>query len=112
MYILMFTMSRPAKTVSSIPGQARNALIKVGSDLRVARERRGESLRVWALRLGVSVPTLRRMEAGDPTVGVSCYAVAFFLIGKTREFANIADPSLDQQALSMEILRASRKSVK
>lgn len=83
--------------------------MRLGSDLRIARERRGESLRSWAARVGVSVPTLQRLEAGDPSVGVSVYAVALWLVGRIGDFGNLADPAKDQQALSQEILRTSRK---
>jgi transcriptional regulator with XRE-family HTH domain len=102
-------MSRPAKTTSSLPGQVERCLEKLGADLRIARERRGESLRSWSARIGVSVPTLQRLETGDPSVGVSAYAVALWLIGRVGDLENLADPAKDQQALSQEILKSSRK---
>ena len=102
-------MSRPAKTAASLPGQVERCLEKLGADLRIARERRGESLRAWAARVGVSVPTLQRLEAGDPAVGVSAYAVVLWLVGRVNDLENLADPAKDQQALSQEILKSSRK---
>ena len=47
------------------------ALKTLGEDLAIARVRRRESQRQWAKRLGVSVPTLIRLEQGDPGVGLS-----------------------------------------
>lgn len=102
-------MSQPAKTATNLPGQVRRCLEKIGQDLRIARERRGESLRAWAKRVGVSVPTLQRIEAGDPTVGVSAFAVSVWLLGRIDVLENIADPAQDQQALSLEIIKSSRK---
>lgn len=102
-------MSRPAKTTNSLPGQVERCLEKLGADLRIARERRGESLRSWSARVGVSVPTLQRLEAGDPSVGVSAYAVVLWLVGRVGDLENLADPAKDQQALSQEILKSSRK---
>lgn len=102
-------MSRSAKTATSLPGQVEKCLEKLGADLRVARERRGESLRAWAARVGVSVPTLQRLEAGDPSVGISSYAVALWLVGRVGDLENLADPAKDQQALSQEILKSNRK---
>jgi transcriptional regulator with XRE-family HTH domain len=102
-------MSKPAKTATNLPGQVARALQKLGTDLRIARERRGESLRAWAARIGVSVPTLLRLEEGDPTVGISAYAVVLWLVGRIDDLENLADPSKDQQALSREILKCSRK---
>ncbi len=104
-----YVMSRPAKTTNSLPGQVERCLEKLGTDLRIARERRGESLRSWSARVGVSVPTLRRLEAGDPSVGVSAYAVVLWLVGRVGDLENLADPAKDQQALSQEILKSSRK---
>jgi ribosome-binding protein aMBF1 (putative translation factor) len=42
----------------------------LGSNLRIARERRGDSLKTMAARIGTSIPTLRRMEAGDAKVSI------------------------------------------
>jgi hypothetical protein len=46
----------------------------LGADLAVARLRRKESHSTWAKRIGVSVPTLLRLEAAEP--GVSLGALA------------------------------------
>ncbi len=102
-------MSRASATVKSLPPQVERALRRLGGDLRIARERRGEALRPWAARMGTSVPTLQRMEAGDPTVGVSVYATALWLAGKANELSALADPAADDKALSMEIASASRR---
>lgn len=37
-------------------------LTALGDNLALARQRRIESLRTWAVRMSVSVPTLMRME--------------------------------------------------
>lgn len=108
-FVHTYVMSRPARTAISLPGQVKRCLETIGADLRIARERRGESLRLWASRVGVSVPTLQRIEAGDPTVGISAYAVSLWLIGRIGDLESIADPVRDQQALSIEILKSSRK---
>jgi hypothetical protein len=89
--------------------QVASALAKLGTDLRTARQRRGESLRAWAVRMAVSVPTIRRMEAGDAKVGMGVYATALWLIGKTTDLKNIADPAKDAQALALEILKTDRR---
>lgn len=92
-----------------MPGQVKKGLEKLGSDLRIARERRGESLRSWAQRLDVSVPTLQRLELGDPSVGMSVYATSIWLVGRSHELENLADPALDKQALALDIIKSSRK---
>lgn len=67
-------MSKRADGISKIPPQAMAALKTLGEHLAIARLRRNESQRLWAKRLAVSIPTLIRMEQGDPTVGMGVYS--------------------------------------
>jgi transcriptional regulator with XRE-family HTH domain len=102
-------MSRAAFASKRMPQGVDYALTTLGENLRIARERRGESLRDWASRLEVSVPTLQRMERGDPTVGMGVYATAFWLCGLVEALALAADPSADRGAQEIEIARAARR---
>lgn len=99
-------MPKAPKTFSRMPPQALAALEKLGADLAVARLRRGESLAVWAQRMGVSVPTLLRMEAGEPGVGVGIYAYALWAIGRTEALAHLAAPEFDLGALNRDVANA------
>jgi len=76
------------------------------------RLRRGQSLRAWALRLDVSVPTLIAMERGQPTVGVGVYATALWLMGRHAALEELAAPAHDAQALAGEMLLLQRKGTK
>lgn len=96
-------MSAPAKSSMTLPPKVARVIEKLGSDLLLARKRRKESLRSWSARIGVSVPTLRRMEAGDPNVGISAYATALWLIGRSHGLEIIADPAFDGEALTIEM---------
>lgn len=102
-------MGRSASANQSLPSVALDALEALGGNLRVARERRGESLRAWAARMDVSVPTLQRMERGDPSVAIGVYATAIWLCGLASSLAAVADPSSDTAALELEIARTSRR---
>jgi hypothetical protein len=84
------------------------ALEQLGADLAVARLRRKESLASWASRLGVSVPTLMRMEAGEPGVGVGIYATALWLMGCDGALASLASPEHDRGALELDVREAVR----
>src|SRR5260363_98318 len=55
----------------------------------------------------VSVPTLRKMERGDPTVSISVYAMALWLIGRVQFLAEIANPVSDEMALLLELRNLS-----
>jgi len=89
-----------------MPPSTVGALAKLGADLAVARLRRKESLKTWAKRLGVSVPTLLRLEAGDPGVGVGILATALWLIGRDGELAKLASPEHDRGALELDVRQA------
>ncbi|MEJ1965268.1 MAG: helix-turn-helix transcriptional regulator [Gammaproteobacteria bacterium] len=67
-----------------MPPAAAAALRSLGENLAIARVRRRESQRAWARRLGVSVPTLIRMERGDPGVGAGIYVTALWLMGRVN----------------------------
>ncbi|MNL84005.1 hypothetical protein D3C87_2118230 [compost metagenome] len=62
-----------------------------------------------AARIGTSVPTLRRMEAGDVKVSIGVYAAALWVFGKSQEFAEILKPGDDDYAMMLDVNRASRR---
>lgn len=102
-------MPRVAQSIASLPGSVQASLKVLGEHLRLARKRRKESLRSWALRVNVSVPTLVAMEKGDPRVSMGVYATAMWLIGRDDVLREVAAPEVDAQALAQEILVLQRK---
>ena len=102
-------MSKASQSSRSLPEDALVALARLGENLRIARERRGESLRAWAERMEISVPTLQRMEMGDPAVGMGIYATAIWLAGQIDMLSDVAAPATDEHALEMEILKSRRR---
>lgn len=68
--------------------------------------RRKESLKSWAKRLGVSVPTLLRLEAGEATVSLGVLATALWLIGRDGALATLATPKEDRGALELDVREA------
>jgi hypothetical protein len=53
--------------------------------------------------MGVSIPTLIRMERGDPGVGAGIYATALWLIGRSGALAALAAPGSDRGALESDV---------
>ena len=96
-------MPNVASAVEALPPAATAALRKLGADLTTARKRRKQPLRAWAARLEVSVPTLMRMEKGNPAVSIGVYATALWIIGRHEALATAADPKEDVAALENEI---------
>ena len=99
-------MPKTARAILQMPPATVAAIEKLGADLAVARLRRKESLKTWAQRMGVSVPTLQRLEAGDPGVGIGIVATALWLIQRDGALAQLAAPELDQGAIELDIRQA------
>ena len=99
-------MPKVAKAIRQLPPATVGAIQKLGADLAVARLRRKESLRSWAQRLGVTVATLQRLEAGDPAVSIGIVASALWLINREAELAQLAAPEHDRGALEMDVREA------
>lgn len=99
-------MPKTARALLQLPPATTAALEKLGADLAVARLRRKESLRSWAQRMGVTVSTLQRLEAGDPTVSIGIVATALWLMQRDGELRHLAAPEHDRGALEMDVREA------
>lgn len=101
-------MSKASLALTSLPPEAQSALATLGEQLALARIRRNESQRQWAMRIGVSVPTLIRMERGDPSVSIGVYATALWLLGLSGALGELASPAKDLRALEAGVREATR----
>ena len=99
-------MSKASPALSQMPPSTVAALEQLGADLAVPRLRRKESLKTWAKRLGVSVPTLLRLEAGEPGVSLGVLATALWLVGRDGALATLASPKEDRGALELDVRAA------
>ena len=102
-------MPKRSPALVLLPPAATQALRTLGEHLGIARLRRRESQREWAQRIGVSVPTLIRMEHGDPGVGAGIYATALWLMGRAGALAELASPTHDLGALESDVREAVRR---
>jgi transcriptional regulator with XRE-family HTH domain len=99
-------MSHTPKAIERLPPSTLAAIEKLGADLAVARLRRKESMASWAKRLGVSVSTLQRLEAGDPTISIGIIASALWLMSRDGAIAELAAPENDRGALELAVHEA------
>ncbi|MEI6206831.1 MAG: helix-turn-helix transcriptional regulator [Desulfuromonadales bacterium] len=68
-------------------------LQNLGTRLREVRLRRNEAQAVFAARIGVSIPTLRKMESGDSTVQIGYWAATLEVLDRAGDFDGIlAEP--------------------
>ncbi|MHB8813283.1 MAG: XRE family transcriptional regulator [Steroidobacteraceae bacterium] len=106
-------MPKHTSALDALPPAVTQALRGLGENLAVARLRRRESQREWAGRLGCSVPTLIRLERGDPSVGVGLYVTALWLIGRVSGLPALAAPAEDRGALEGDVREAlERRAVR
>jgi DNA-binding XRE family transcriptional regulator len=90
-------------------------LAEIGGQIREVRIRRGESQELFASRIGVSRPTVKAIEKGEPTVQVGHWMAACWAVnrlGEMRESFKDAVPLLDRPAPPKRArVRASRRIV-
>jgi len=99
-------MAKASKALTQLPPTTQASIERLGADLAVARLRRKESLQSWARRMGVSVGTLLRLEAGDPAVGIGIVATALWLIQQDSALGSLASPERDLGAIDQDVREA------
>ncbi|MEI7881250.1 MAG: helix-turn-helix transcriptional regulator [bacterium] len=82
-----------------LPIPVDRALKKLGLDLSLARRRRNLSQAMLAERLGTSVMTVRRMEAGHPGTALQYLARALQVFGELDKLNNLLDSAQDAVGL-------------
>jgi len=95
-----------------MPAIVRAQLRALGENLAIARKRRREPRAAWAQRIGVSEPTVMRMERGDPSVSMGVYATALWLMGRSQALPECAAPEHDRGALEDAVRAAQLRSVR
>ncbi len=75
-------------TTRPLPAVSR-ALRELGENIRLARRRRRIPAALLAERAGMSRPTLRAVERGDPGTSMGAYANALHALGLVGDLANV-----------------------
>jgi DNA-binding XRE family transcriptional regulator len=102
-------MPKSPQALLSLPPAILQALTALGENLAVGRIRRKESQRTWAKRIGISLPTLIRMERGDPGVSIGIYATALWVLGRVSALPDVAAPAQDRGALENDVREALKR---
>lgn len=69
-----------------------DALLAFGIRLRQARIAKGDSQAVFARRIGISVPTLRDLEQGNPKVSAGIWVAALWVLSRLQELDKLLQP--------------------
>lgn len=80
-------------------------LAALGTRLRAERLKRDMPQVEFAARIGISIPTLHKMESGDPGVQIGYWMTAMEVLGRAEE----VDVMLAIQGVSKESSPAERK---
>lgn len=97
------------RTRPPLPLPAKQALAKLGADIRTARLRRRIPTAVMAERAFITRATLHKVERGEPGVSLGIYAVVLFILGLTPRLADLADARNDERGLELEEERLPRR---
>ena len=89
------------KSIPPIPLPVGRALLKLGSDLSLARRRRHISQASLAERMGASLSTVRRMEKGDARVPIHFFARALHVFGEIQALEHLLDTPHDELGLAL-----------
>jgi len=87
----------------------------LGARLKAERLQKNETQKTFAARVGVSIPTINKMEKGDPSVSIGHWAAALRVLGREKDLQLLLSPQEDlftryeKQQLMNNRQRASRK---
>lgn len=84
-----------------IPLPVERAILKLGSDISLARRRRYISQASLAERMGASLSTVRRMEKGDGRVPIHFFARALHVFGEIQALEHLLDTPNDEIGLML-----------
>jgi transcriptional regulator with XRE-family HTH domain len=90
------------------PG-AQRQLVALGERLELARKRRRMTQHTLAMRSGISVPTLRKLEQGDAGVSIATFLRILQVLGLSTDIDKLAaDDELGRRLQDIEQKGARR----
>ena len=95
--------------MKTMPQEPVSHLRTLGGRIRIARKRRGLTLRELAARAGVAPNTLLALERGRPTPSIGVLATVLWLLGLDGGFASLADPDADAHGKALELSRTPKR---
>ncbi|MFZ7338305.1 helix-turn-helix transcriptional regulator, partial [Comamonas jiangduensis] len=73
-------MPRQTTSPADYPQAVLQQIEQLAQNIVIARKRRGESQAQWAKKLGISQPTMARLERGDPAIATATYVMCLWLV--------------------------------
>lgn len=102
-------MSKRSKGLNALQPSMKKTIQRLGENIKIARKRRRIPLRQMSERAMVSVPTLRKVEAGNPTVSLGIIVQILWVLQLHEGLKSIADPQTDVVGIQKERNRLPQK---
>lgn len=67
---------------------------QVAEQIVATRKARGETQAQWAQRLGISQPTMARLERGDPAIATATYVMCLWLVNPQLDLRQLLPSGL------------------
>lgn len=83
----------------------------LAQNIVMARKRRNETQAQWAKKLGISQPTMARIERGDPAVAMASYVMCMWLVNQAAGLADLIAPPNDHAALAREVMQVRSRGL-
>lgn len=98
-------MPRALFFAETAPRAVQTAAAELGARLRLARKRRGLTLREIARKAGIAYDTARAVERGNLLTGLGAYLALVWALGLEAELAGFLDPDRDEEGKQLERAR-------
>jgi transcriptional regulator with XRE-family HTH domain len=95
-------MTKDSLADQALSPAALDILEKLGQGIKTARGRRGIRQQELAKRASMSRVRLRKLEKGDPSVGLGALVQILEILGLLEQFAAVADPGGDTLGQALE----------
>lgn len=84
-------------------------LKKFGTDIRIARLKRGFTVESMAERIGIHRSTYSKIEKGDPMVGLGAYASTLYILGFGTPLGDLIDQRNDDTGLLLDLEKLPKR---
>ena len=102
-------MSKNSLAHSAFPRQVGEALQRLGSNIKLARQRRRMTQTQLAQKVLVSVGTIIRLERTPEAVSLGVLAQVLFVLQLIPELAALASPEKDTIGMQLELARGGSR---
>jgi transcriptional regulator with XRE-family HTH domain len=98
-------MVRTNKLQQAPPYLVEQSTKLLGKNLRIARIRRSLTIEDVAQRIGTGPRAVMDAEKGKSSTGIVVYAALLWLYDQLHQLEGVADPTKDEEGLSLELAR-------